>query len=158
MTQTETPLADLYLEDETAWLEAMAERIQVGALTELDYPHLQEYLTDMAIRDRREVLTRLVILMMHILKWVYQPEKRSGSWQNTIFEQQLELSGLVESGVLRNHAKATISDAYLKAVRGAKTQTGLPLSIFPAECAYSLEELLSFVPDSSEIPADNQEK
>src|SRR5437762_265465 len=65
----------LYERDETAWLEAMADLIRTGRLDEVDYPNLAEYLADMARRDRREVDSRLVVLLAHVLKWVHQPDR-----------------------------------------------------------------------------------
>src|SRR2546423_7111340 len=95
----------LYEQDETAWLEAMAELIRLGRLDEVDYPNLAEYLADMARRDRREVESRLTTLIAHLLKWAHQPDSRSRSWRGTIIEQRQELEGLVGRGVLRNHAE-----------------------------------------------------
>lgn len=68
-------LASLYVEDETDWLDAMAAIAREGRLEELDLAHLAEFLEDMAERERREVESRLVVLLMHHLKWNYQPEK-----------------------------------------------------------------------------------
>ena len=62
---------------------------------EMDYQNLSEYLADMARRDRREVFSRLVVLLSHLLKWEHQPEKRSGSWRGTILEQRRELRQLL---------------------------------------------------------------
>ena len=90
-TQT---LADLYLADETAWLDAMAELIGEKRFDELDYAHLKEFLEDMATRDRREVKSRLRVLLAHILKWVYQKEMRTPSWENTVNTQQDDLQAL----------------------------------------------------------------
>jgi hypothetical protein len=137
------PLSQLYEADETAWLDAMADLIQQGRCDELDYPHLGEYLTDMARRDRREVESRLATLLMHVLKWVHQPDHRSRSWRGTIIEQRQELSRLVERGVLRNHAEAVLSRVYQEAVERAAAETGRPAASFPEECSYSLDELLS---------------
>lgn len=141
--QVETVLAELYEADETAWLEAMAELIQQGRLSDLDFAHLQEYLTDMARRDRREVRSRLVVLLAHLLKWKAQAEHRSRSWRGTIVEQQQELSFDANRGVLRNHAEAVLAEAYSKALVRAVTETGLDADAFPAECPYTLEQLLS---------------
>src|SRR5437660_339067 len=78
MVLKRTPsLPDLYEADETAWLETMARLIAAGRRDELDYTHLQEYLSDMANRDRRTVESRLTILMTHLLKCQFQPEKRT---------------------------------------------------------------------------------
>src|SRR5438132_7503601 len=94
------PLGMLYERDETAWLEAMSELIRLGRLDEVDYPNLAEYLADMARRDRREVTSRLAVLIAYLLKWRYQREGRSGSWRGTVEVQRQELAELLESGVL----------------------------------------------------------
>jgi hypothetical protein len=141
--RTATALGRLYESDETAWLEAMADLIRQGRWDDLDYPHLGEYLTDMARRDRREVESRLATLLAHVLKWVHQPDQRSRSWRGTIIEQRQELARQVARGVLRNHAEAVLADVYTEAVERAAAETGLPRSSFPAECPYTLEQLLS---------------
>src|SRR5580700_8080231 len=104
--RTPQALAALHELDETAWLEQTAELIRSSRFAEIDPTTLAEYLTDMARRDRREVFSRLVVLLAHLLKWEYQPERRGGSWQATMLEQQRELRQLLESGTLRNHALA----------------------------------------------------
>jgi hypothetical protein len=133
----------LYQTDETAWLDTMAELIQEGRFDELDYPHLAEYLFDMAKRDRREVNSRLVVLMKHFLKWNHQPEKRKGGWQSSIIAQQHELQDLCAGGVLRNHALEKLDSAYKRAVQQAAAETELPKDVFPKECPYTLDQLLS---------------
>ena len=102
------PLVSLYHEDETAWLEVMAQLVAERRFGEFDCEHLSEYLSDMARRDRREVYSRMVVLLTHLLKWDFQPERRSGSWRGTILAQRRELRLLLESGVLRNHAIASL--------------------------------------------------
>src|ERR1700680_2338834 len=81
-------LKTLYEQDETAWLEAMAGLAANGRAAEMDYPHLSEYLADMARRDRREVFSRLVVLLSHLLKWEHQPERRAGSWRGPMRGQR----------------------------------------------------------------------
>lgn len=88
----------LYEQDETAWLEAMAELIRMGRRDQVDYPNLAEYLADMARRDRREVTSRLSVLVAHLLKWRHQPERQTGSWRGTVEIQRQELAELLESG------------------------------------------------------------
>src|SRR5271165_6909529 len=123
--QTPAATAALHEVDETAWLEATAELIRNGRLAEVELNTLAEYLTDMAKRDRREVFSRLVVLLSNLLKWEYQPDRRSGSWRGTILEQQRELRQLLESGTLRNHALAVFADAYADARKQAAAETGL---------------------------------
>jgi hypothetical protein len=140
--QVQTPLSDLYLEDETAWLEAMSQLAAERRHEEFDYEHLSEYLADMAKRDRREVASRLTTLLAHLLKWEYQPAHRSNSWRATIDEQQHELQMLLESRTLLNHANAALSKAYKHAARRAALETGLPETTFPTECPFSLDVIL----------------
>lgn len=133
----------LYERDETAWLEAMSGLIRSGHLDEIDRTNLAEYLADMARRDRREVTSRLSILIAHRLKWRHQPERRSGSWRGTVEVQRQELAELLESGTLRNHAAEVLSKAYANGVRQAVAETGLPVATFPADCPYPLDALLA---------------
>lgn len=134
-------LDKLYDQDETAWLETMAELIRLEQFDQLDYHHLQEYLDDMARRDKREVESRLAILLSHQLKWDYQPEKRTTSWQATMELQRQELLLLLESASLRNHADGKLQKSYQAAIRLAVAETHLPEETFPAQCPYSLESL-----------------
>jgi len=141
--QQSRQLAALFERDETAWLEAIADLIRQGRLDEVDYPNLAEYLTDMARRDRREVESRLIVLLAHLLKWNVQPDRRSGSWRATIVEQRQELEALVSRGVLRNHVEAVLTDAYRKAVERVIAETGLSSDRLPTTCPYTLDQLLS---------------
>src|SRR5438309_9580247 len=96
-------LARLYESDETAWLEEMCRLSEERRYDELDYKNLSEYLTDMARRDRREVLHRLTTLLDHMLKWDHQPSI-SRSWELTMKVQRQELNDLCESRTLKSHA------------------------------------------------------
>jgi len=140
--QSADALPRLYEADETAWLETMVQLIGDGRLSELDYPHLREYLEDMARRDRREVLSRLSLLLAHRLKWDHQSKRRSRSWRTTIEVQRQELAELLESGTLRNHALQSLPKAFANAIRQVVAETGLAESKLPAECPYSLDQLL----------------
>lgn len=75
-----TSLEGLYDRDEVAWYDAMAARIGQGRIGELDFTNLKEVLEDMGKRHRREVKSRLRVLLAHWLKWEYQPERRTGGW------------------------------------------------------------------------------
>lgn len=139
---TAAALAALYDADETAWLEATADLVRAGRLDQVDPESLAKYLTDMARRDRREVESRLIVLLAHLLKWTYQPERRSGGWRASIIEQRQELEGLLGRGILRNHAEFVLADVYAKAVERAAADTELPSTSFPSACPYTLQQLL----------------
>ena len=109
----------------------------------LDHQHLQEYLSDMAKRDRREVRNRLAVLLAHLLKWRHQPEKQTGSWRATIREQRIQLRQLLDSKTLKNHACKVLSDAYADSRKLAADETEMKLSKFPKECPWDVDELLA---------------
>ena len=141
--RTQDALAALYDTDETAWLEATADLIRSRRLDQIDSGTLAEYLSDMARRDKREVSSRLAVLLAHLLKWQQQPGQRSGSWRATIEVQRQELADLLESGTLRNHAQSALAKAYSNAVRQAMAETGEAESAYSTECPWSLAEALS---------------
>ena len=141
--QAAKALPDLYEADETAWLEAMAELIRAGKYKDLDYAHLSEYLSDMAMRDRREVQSRLRILLAHVLQWESRKKKRTGSRKATILRQRDELELLLESAALRSHAEVVLPRIYATAVELAAVETGVPAETFPRECPYTVERLLA---------------
>lgn len=142
LTAETAALSSLYERDETAWLERMASLAADRRMDEIDYTHLSEYLADMARRDRREVFSRLVVLLTHLLKWELQPEGRSGSWRGSIRSQRRELRLLLESGVLRNHASAVLADAYEEARLQAADETELDVERFPVDSPWGLQEAL----------------
>ena len=142
-TVTGPDLASLYEADETAWLEVMAGLVREGRLDLLDSAHLAEFLESMANRDRREVTSRLKVLLAHLLKWTYQPAFRSRSWQSTIAEQRRELVDLLASGTLQAHAVADLGRAYELAILRASCETGLDESAFPVDCPFTLDAVLT---------------
>jgi hypothetical protein len=137
------PLGVLYERDETAWLELTASLVAEGRLREIDRAALVEYLSDMAKRDKREVTNRLTVLIAHVLKWQYQPKRRTNSWRATILSQQDELEELLESGTLLRYADGILAKCYGKAVQRTAAETGLQVQKFPEACPYSIGGLLS---------------
>jgi len=90
------------------------------------------------------------VLLVHLLKWKFQPAKRSGSWKTTIADQRDELQDLLEqSPSLRVTLGDAIPQAYRRAVRNASLQTGLSPGAFPSECPFSTPQILDddFLPE-----------
>lgn len=144
MATAETSKLDaLYEQDETAWLETMSALAAEGRYAEMDYANLSEYLLDMARRDRREVFSRLVVLLAHLLKWELQPDRRGGSWRGTILEQRRELRMLLESSTLHNHAETVLTNAWTEARRQVEAETEMALEAIPAENPWDLDALLT---------------
>ena len=113
---------------------------------------LVDYLADMAHRDRREVVSRLNVLLVHIIQWIDQPERRSRSWLATVVEQRQELHSLLGRGILHQHAATILPNAYRKAVERTVVETGRNTALFPDNGPYSLQDLL----ESDQIVDDHQ--
>jgi len=139
-----------YEQDFHAWALENAKLIRQGRLSELDYEHIVEELESMGARDRRELLSRLHVLIMHLLKFQYQPELRGKSWRLTIIHQRLAIERLLaQSPSLKRFLNETsLSDIYRKALQEALIETELEAHLFPSECPFSFEQILdeSFLP------------
>lgn len=145
----QSSLAEVYEQDFHRWLTANVAIIREGQLGEIDAEHIAEELEAMGKRERRELVSRLTVLLAHLLKWEFQPSHRSRSWRNTLTVQRGELADLLEdSPSLRAELENYIDRAYSRARLLAEDETGLDAALFPAECPYALEAILdpAFLP------------
>jgi Domain of unknown function DUF29 len=141
---TSSTPSDLYERDQVAWLDAMVALIRRGAVQELDFARLEEFLSDLALRARREVDGHLVGLLTHTLKWTHLPRYRSPSWKETIIQQRHELARLVGRGVLRSHAESALPAAFAEAVECTVLDTDMSAETFANDCPQTLVELMRF--------------
>jgi hypothetical protein len=133
----------LYDSDFYAWTERQAELLRAEEFEAVDWDNLIEEIMAMGAAQRRELTSRLQVLLMHLLKWRYQPELRSKSWGYTIRNQRNELAYLLEeSPSLRTLLIERIAVAYPRAVKDALEETGFLRSPFPALCPYTAEQIL----------------
>ena len=134
----------LYDTDFYEWTAQSAEQLRQGRLDGLDLEHLAEEIEDLGKRDRWEVHNRLRELIMHLLKWQIQPERREGStWRSTIDTQRADLEPIFGlSPSLRRYAAEDLPKTYAKAARQALRETGKNPSALARECPFSLEQIL----------------
>ena len=83
-----------YEEDFYAWTTHNVKLLREGKLSEIDVEHIAEEIESMGKSEKRELLSRLAVLMAHLLKWKFQPARRSKSWALTIKNQRIELDDL----------------------------------------------------------------
>ncbi len=137
--------ASLYKTDFYAWSQKQAELLREEEWEKLDWQQIAEEIESLGRNDRREVKSRLGVLIMHLLKLTYQrrPAFLTRSWRNTIAEQRNRLDeALAESPTLRAQINELIAEAYPYAVKDAVRETGLPRTTFPDTCPYRIEQLL----------------
>ena len=132
-----------YDQDFYAWLIKSAQLLKEKRFAELDIDNIAEELEGMARSDKRQLINRFAVLLAHLLKWQYQPERRSKSWERTIKEQRKRILLLLEeSPSLKHEIETKMADAYEIAILSAANETGLDESVFPESCEYSLTEAL----------------
>ncbi|WP_413172551.1 DUF29 domain-containing protein [Anabaena azotica] len=136
--------SSLYDQDYCLWLETTAKLLREREIEQLDFEHLIAEIEDMGKEKRRELKNRLIVLLMHLLKYQFQPEKRSSSWINTIWEQFYQIESLLEdSPSLKPYYLEIFSDCYLKAVRAASSETKLPAQDFPTDSPFLPVDVIS---------------
>lgn len=136
-------LKTLYQTDYALWLQETAKHLRNGNLDSLDIENLLEEIEAMGRSDRRSIRRNLEQLLMHLLKWYYQPEKLTNSWKYSIREHRKRLlEDLEESPSLKPYFQEIFSKSYQNARNMAADQTGLNISIFPQECPFTLTETL----------------
>lgn len=141
-----------YDQDFYQWIYKNIELLKQRKFSEIDVDILIDELESMAKRDRRELISRLMILIAHLLKWQFQPTHRSGSWRGSIREQRIRIAKqLDESPSLKNQLFDGIELAYPDALQVAIDATELPIITFPSSCSYSVEQLLdkNFFPNAN---------
>ncbi len=141
----------LYEQDIDSWIDHQVRLLQQGRLHEVDSEHLIEELQDMGKSSRRELESRLIILMAHLLKWQFQLQTLSDqwkefegkSWRNTIIEQRAQLLFLLRKvPSLKPILQDAITEVYPEARRVAIKETGLKPALFPDHARFTLEQLL----------------
>lgn len=145
-------ISDSYEHDFYAWSVKNAELIRQGRWEEIDQENVAEELEYMARREIRELVSRLAVLLAHLLKWQFDPERRSNSWKYTIENQREEVAELLEdSPSLYHKIGELLVKAYIKALRIAVRETGIRKSFFPEACPFSFEQILddNFFPEQS---------
>ena len=132
-----------YEDDIAAWADEQARLIRAGRFDQLDLLHLADEIEDVGKSERRELVSRMAVLLAHLLKYQHQPERRSGSWDRTIREQRKAvLLALDETPSLR---PMLISDHWIArmwsdAVTQAIQETSL--DDFPDTCLWTMDDVL----------------
>ncbi|MCC5896574.1 MAG: DUF29 domain-containing protein [Phormidium sp. BM_Day4_Bin.17] len=125
------------------WTQRQSAMLRSRQVEHLDWDHLAEELESMGKRERRELSNRLGILLAHLLKWRYQPERRSASWQATIAVQRQDIEELLEDNPsLKSYLLEGFERGYRKGRLLAIAETHLPPSTFPSEPPFTLQEAL----------------
>ncbi len=133
----------MYDTDFDAWLQAQAAALRAKAWDALDVAHLAEEIEDVRKSERTAVRSHLRILLLHLLQWAYQRNKRGESWRSSIGSARVLIEGFLEdSPSLQSELAGLATSAYPWARQRAARETRLPPATFPETCPWLLEQLL----------------
>lgn len=138
------PNRNLYDTDYFAWATEQASLLSEGRLADADLPNLIEEIESMGRGEKRELKNRLAVLLLHLLKWCYQPEKRGRSWRATIRIQRFEIHNhLAANPSLKAHLPEIVAQAHEVARIAAAMETSLDEACFPTECPWTFEQIIA---------------
>ena len=131
-----------YEDDFEQWCYEQAELLRQRRFAELDLPNVIEELESMGSEQRFAFQSSYRLVIAHLLKWEFQPQLRSASWEITIGRERDNIEKReARNPALEGQAKQLVEDVYRSAVREAAKETGLPRDSFPFDCPYAVEQL-----------------
>lgn len=136
-------MATDYESDVIAWANEQARLLRAGLFSQLDIEHLADEIEDVGKSEKRELRSRMAVLLAHLLKWQYQPERRGNGWRRTITEQRRGILGcLQETPSLKAEIKRAAWWEWLwsDAVTIAIQETGL--DAFPESCPWTFAQIM----------------
>ena len=132
-----------YDSDFYAWANEQAALLRAGRLGQADIEHIAQEIESMGRTEKRELVGRLRVLLLHLLKWRFQPTGRGSSWKASIRVQRLDLAEhLKDNPSLKTIVPQAIATAFEGAIIEAADETKLPESAFPALCPWSCDQLM----------------
>jgi len=135
-----------YEQDVVAWANEQAALLRAGKLSAIDVQHIAEEIEDVGKSEQRELASRMSVLLAHLLKWQFQPSRRSKSWQFTIRTQRKEVAYVLdEAPSLRSKFSdaAWLDIVWSKARSAASNETGLDLDAFAESLPWPIDDVLS---------------
>ena len=130
---------DFYL-----WTQQQADLLRQGALSALDIENLAEEVEDMGKSNRLALESYVSTVLMHLLKWQYQPQRRGTSWKLSIRNGRRQIEKrLKNSPSLKPQLSIILAEEYPPARENAADETGLPLTTFPDVCPFTVEHITS---------------
>jgi len=138
-----TGLADLYEHDYYSWTNVQAQALRERKATGLDWDNLAEEVEDLSKAERHRLESHLELVVMHLLKWTYQPQRRTRSWSDSIEEHRFRTQRvLAENPGLKPTLPEVLASTYRAARFAARRGTKLELSVFPESCPWTIDDAM----------------
>jgi hypothetical protein len=131
----------LYDLDYNAWALEQANVVRRRSANEIDWDNVAEELEGLSKQLEAELYNRYVVLLSHLLKWIYQPQRRGRSWAGSIREQRIRIDRHVRKYPSLKAADDDIFQEAFEAARAAAArETRLPLSTYPDRPPFTREQ------------------
>lgn len=131
-------------EDYALWAAEQAALLRTGRIDRLDAENVAEELDGSGRSEEHQIDSRLEVLLTHLLKWQFQPEKRKQGWKASIDEQRIRLARIVtKSPSLKSYPAESLRGSYVIGRNQAVSETGLDETMFPETCPYTVEQVLN---------------
>jgi hypothetical protein len=135
----------LYEADFFRWTQEQGRVLREREPSEIDWENVAEEIETLGRTDKRSIEGNLNVILLHLLKWQYQPQQRKGGWNSSIFEHRDRVRRLLkDSPSLRTYPREVLAEEYAIARRKAAEEMGVAESVLPTLCPFSVEDVLDF--------------
>ena len=134
---------NLYDRDFALWIAKTRQNLEQRNFEQLDIENLLSEIEDMGKSQKHALESNLAIILLHLLKWQYQPEKRSNSWKLTLREHRQRIQKILrDSPSLKVYYLKVLAECYQDGRELAADETGLDLTTFPVDLPFNPENIL----------------
>ena len=136
-------MSTTYDKDLTIWAKDTAQLLRERCWDAIDWEHLIEEVEDLGKSERSAIASQMERIMVHLLKWQYQPQRRSDSWLDSMNDGRSQIRRKLEdSPSLRSYPLQILEKEYTRARREAARQTHLEINFFPESCPYLIKQVM----------------
>lgn len=137
-------MSALYDTDTYTWAMRQADALRRRSANEIDWENVAEEIESVGKTEARELRSRYALVLLHLLNWLFQPEKRSASWEiTTKLQRALAAEHLADNPGLKPRQGELLGKAYVEARANAALETGLPLEAFPETNPFTLAQAMN---------------
>ena len=133
----------LHDQDFYTWANEQAGLLRAGRLSEADIEHIAEEIESMGKSEKRELVSRLTVLLVNLLKWQFQPGLRSASWEASVQVQRIKIvDHLADNPSLNPRIPDAVVAAYRVGRIEAAAETGIKQTTFPQSCSWTYDQIM----------------
>jgi Domain of unknown function DUF29 len=133
-----------YENDFYTWSLDQARLLRAGQWAQIDRENVAEEIESLGREQFNKLESAFRVILIHMLKWDHQVDRRSRSWILSIESQRVEAEHVIDDNPgLKPRITEAMARAYRRARIDAANETGLGKAIFPDTCPYVFEDIMS---------------